>query len=185
VRDVHIEPIFSSGRGAGYAADNSRFQASFAKQFMEAQNLGRDLGVAVTYSGCSTPRVDGSFCGATGQEPNFVVMSGGLVSSCYEVSKESHKLGEFFIYGHYNRQLKAFEFSQERVQRLMQYGASEDSPCRSCFAQRNCFGDCLTRRDLDQLISGSGSSSRCSLNRDVLSRTIAQQVDDRTLEPHQ
>lgn len=183
VRDLQVEPIFSSGRGAGYAADNSRFQASFAKQFMEARKLGQDFGVAVTYSGCSTPRFDGSFCGATGQEPNFVVMSGGLVSSCYEVSKETHKLGEFFIYGHYNRSLKAFEFSQDRLRRLMQYGASEDSPCRSCFAQRNCFGDCLTRRDLDQLISGSGSSSRCSLNQDVLSRTIAQQVDDRTREP--
>ncbi|AWN55418.1 radical SAM protein [Methylobacterium sp. 17Sr1-1] len=180
VKDVQLEPLFNSGRGVGLQAIDRNFELDFASELIKAQKFGKEIGLNLTYSGCVNPTSHKHFCGATGQEPNFVVMSDGTISSCYEVSKESHKLGEFFLYGTFNKETGRFELSNERLERLMHYKKSESSPCNSCFAQSNCVGDCLTRRELHQLISGEGSSSRCSLNREVLSRSLVHRLDGAT-----
>ncbi|KAA9387733.1 radical SAM protein [Neorhizobium galegae] len=178
VKGVRLEPIFDAGRAMalpGEERDSRAFEKLFAQRFFEARQYGKAIGIDVDYSGCSDVSPHGKFCGATGTDPNFVVMTSGLVSSCYEVNKRSHPLGEFFVYGYYNAEARSFRFLENKLDRLMNFDTKDGSPCASCFAQSNCSGDCLARYELKSLIDG-GTSSRCGLNKQLNRAIIADTV---------
>ncbi|WP_213232767.1 radical SAM protein [Caballeronia sp. NK8] len=179
ITNVRLEPIFDSGRGADLPIDNSSFDLRFAERFTEAQARGRELGLSVSYSGCSDINHSGNFCGATGSNLNFTVMSHGVVSSCYEINEPTHELGEFFIYGKFDEQTQTFEFLPDRMDRLMNFSTKTNSPCASCFAQWNCRGDCLSRYSKKKLLGG-GASPRCSLNQALADARLVNSLESQS-----
>ena len=171
VRNVTFEPMEQSGRGNQVDVDE-KFKVAFASRMLDAMLFGKDVEISVSYSGCNHIASE-RFCGATGDMVSFTVMADGTISSCYEVSSDKHELGEFFIFGKYDFEKTKFVFDQEKLTRLINYRSKANSPCGGCFAKWSCRGDCLTRYNKESLLNG-GYSSRCSMNKDLVSGAVVQ-----------
>ena len=171
-----VEPVFESGRGRELRIDREEFYTRFSEAYRRLFPRAAALNVDVAYSGCRPTLTTGHFCQATGSELNFVVMTSGLVSSCYEINDPASDKGEFFVYGRFDAAAGAFVFDEEKLRRLRRHGVRSIPGCRECFAQWNCGGDCLARCDFT--LAGLAQSSdrtgtaRCKLNRTLTAEAL-------------
>ena len=171
-----LEPVFQSGRGVSLEIDKEKFYRHFTEAYRAVQRRGAELGVDVTYSGCRPTVTAGRFCQAIGPDLNCVVMTNGLVSSCYEINDPDSAKGSMVIYGKFDPASDRFIFDEEKLNRLREHGVWNMPGCRDCFAKWNCGGDCLARCDLTLAALDSdedrSGSPRCELNRSLTAEAL-------------
>lgn len=173
-----LEPVFQSGRGISLPIDRASFYRDFMATYREVQHRAAGRGIDISYSGCKPTVAAGRFCQATGPELNFVIMSNGVVSSCYEINDPAGDKGRLLVYGRFDPATDSFEIDDEKVRRLRNMGVWSMPGCNDCFARWNCGGDCLARCDvsIEQLGHGLDRSGtpRCRLNRDLTTEALAR-----------
>ncbi len=165
---VSLEPVYANGRGADIEIDGPSFYDYFAREYELAQHIAAEKGLQISYSGCQVGKVSRHFCRATGPEPNFTVMTNGVVSSCYEICDPESSKGKFTVYGKWDPDRRDFNIDKIRLDRLRRFDVAKISRCRDCFAHWNCGGDCLARNDgIIEHDSKETLPPRCVLNRSM------------------
>ena len=162
---LSFEPVFENGRGGGLRFDRHAFYKRFGEVYRRVQVRAAELNIAVGYSGCRPTIANGHFCQATGPNPNFVVMSDGTVSSCYEIKDAKSSKGRFTVYGRWDPKRHGFILDSDRLDRIRQFGVWDLPNCRNCFAKWNCGGDCIARCDAAFGGMLEYRPPRCELNR--------------------
>ncbi len=163
---ICFEPCAPNGRGLSMQGRITRkeFYDRFLEEYRKAWHRGLERNISVTYSGCKPTTVTGTFCKAYGADLNFVVMSDGTVSSCYEIKDPETEKGRLVVYGRYNDETDSFEFDQERLKRLRALNVTNFSSCEKCFIKWNCGGDCIARGELSV---DYHYSPRCNINQQM------------------
>lgn len=120
-------------------------------QIIEAQEFGESIGMTVNYSACRIVGTRRNFCGAYGSELTFAVSTEGLVSSCYEVLDEDDPRADTFIFGKYDVTTGNFQFNNDRLQRLLDFGVNQIENCTDCYIRWNCGGGCIAKAEFERL----------------------------------
>lgn len=174
-RYLQLEPVWLCGR-CSTSGERPPSDEQYVRHFDAAVRRGRELGVAVTYSGARLDVLTSKFCAAAGD--SFTVLPEGVVTSCYEVTEPDDPRAATFHYGRHDAEAGAFTFDEERLEALGKLSVEHLTFCEDCFCKWHCAGDCLAKA-LD--CSGDGThqgSPRCNLNRTLtlsdLQRTLLE-----------
>ncbi|MDD1777679.1 MAG: radical SAM protein [Candidatus Helarchaeota archaeon] len=178
LKRVHLEPLFGCGRcnTSGYRSPDP---SVFLKNFIEAREYAKKVGITIYYSGARSQDVRFLFCGAAGR--NFCVTPEGFVSSCNEVTDSGDPRKKTFFYGHYSKKKRQFEFSKEKIEFLLSRTVSKIRHCADCFAKYSCAGDCLAKAHYMGDMFDTSTNERCDINRGVLLYELSEKMGRRVV----
>lgn len=159
---LHLEPVWQCGRCVT-TGERSPKDRDFIANFTRAAARGRELGVAVTYSGARLGVLTSKFCAAPGD--GFSVLPEGTVTSCFEITDTADPRADVFHYGGYDPASRTFKFDDERIAALRQLSVEHIPYCRDCFCKWHCAGDCLAKVFQKSGSTTHNGSQRCGLNR--------------------
>lgn len=137
VHTIQFEPMFSVGRAVTSAVAAPEPER-FIQGYLAAEEVCRQAGVTLKFSGHRFPRTSRTFC-SIGQK-NFAVTPEGLVTSCFEVLEKIDQRSDIFFFGTYRN--GSFHFDRDKITALRKLSETLPEYCRHCFAQYHCTGDC-------------------------------------------
>lgn len=143
----------------------------FVNFFIEGEEIAEHFGKKIRYSSSDLSLLRYNFCGVS--KPNFVVAPFGFVSACYEVSENSHKLADIFVYGQYSN--GKFIFDKEKIHNLREY-AKRPPECQNCYAQYQCAGECLAKNIQSDREILPYRNLRCEITKELIKRHLIKVV---------
>lgn len=174
LKSFHLEPLFECGRckTSEFAAPSSK---EFIINFAKANEIAKESGIKLYYSGANDGRISDKFCGAAGD--NFFVTPDSYVSTCLEACRVNEKESEPFIIGHFNKELNEFEFYQDKINLLKSRKVTKMESCSDCFCKYSCAGDCLIKvlKNTGDMFD-STNNKRCKLNTALTELKIKERI---------
>jgi len=175
-RLLKFEPVAGTGRFSGRGEDLPA-AADFARNFDGAAEIGRALGLPVTFSGLRIhQRPVSIFCGAFGDP--FAVTPEGYVTACFEAFCGTVPLAGAFVFGRWDASSGTFAIDHKKLERLRQRHVFNLEPCSRCFCKYSCAGDCASRNashfdDFSLFKVGA----RCEVIREVTRRSLSRMAN--------
>lgn len=171
---IHFEPMFDHSVITNLDGP-SPDAVTFIENYRRAKRASFDYGIEVLYSGVSANRASSSFCG-TANAQNFVVTTGGQISSCVEVLQKSDPRADLFQYGEWDEDNARFTVDRSKIMGLGKLGVQWMPKCQGCLAKYSCSGDCYAKTATLGDIWSSGYGYRCHINRELLRDELIHQL---------
>jgi len=163
-RAIQIEPTFTCSRGV-YADPPEALAENFRTAFLDAWEIGRQASRFVYFSAARPWVLATSFCEAP--TTALIVVPGGRLVACFEVSSARHELADEFTIGHVTPD--SANIDHDAVHRFNNAQQNRRAKCRDCFCFWHCCGDCAVRSK----VSPVGASARCTLTRNITRDLLA------------
>jgi uncharacterized protein len=166
-RSIQVEPAFNILRGTHLPPSENQY-AQFAKAFLDAYDLSKELGARLTYSGARPGVISRNFCSSPFNA--LVVNPDDCIVACYEITNSKHPLAEIASFGKIQDDMVHID-EQKRTHFHDLLGERFNTVCKDCFCRWTCAGDCFSRAFPE---SGGhlSSSSRCLMNREITKNMI-------------
>jgi uncharacterized protein len=170
---LFLEPLFACGRFSVDPRISSPDMYTFTENFRALEEVARERGLRLEYSGAAFDRLARNFCDVG--TDNFAVTSDGYLTNCWEVSSIDHPLAKTFIFG---RMLTHGRIEVDWGKWRFLRSLSVDSVvyCSDCFAKWHCAGDCVAKLGHDDY-QGARGSLRCQTNRELIRHRIIQMLE--------
>ena len=168
---IQVEPAFSHGRAV---KNNKRLTKNkiFVENFMKAYDIACSFGRQIYYSGSRPWVISDIFCSANYNA--LVVTPEGRLTSCYEISEETHKLAKYFHFG----RIEPDKIIIDQNVRKNFAGMIDERKqnCKECFCYWHCAGDCPAKTFTDKKNGHLLSGQRCSVNREITKELILRNI---------
>ena len=169
---IKAEPVFAAGRALSRGLEPPEAQG-FVEAFSEADELARQEGRRLVYSGCRPDIISPRFCAAAAG--SFCVTPEGAISACYEVVDPNDERAARFFFGHVRPEQDRLDIDEQRRSWLAHQTVDNMAECTDCFAKWHCAGDCLAKTQLGSVAASAKRlhrSDRCIINRELTRRSL-------------
>ena len=117
--------------------------ASFIAGFLAARQVARREGVDLVLASSRVNEVHGRFCPIL--QHSLTLTPGGHATACFLALDDRSASDQQLVYGAYDADSDQLVIDQQRLQTLLDAGASLPLRCRSCFAVWHCAKGCPDR----------------------------------------
>lgn len=172
---IQLEPAWLCGRCLT-TGETPPEDARFVEEYLRAADRGRELGIAVSYSGARVDTLTSRFCAAPGD--GFSVLPEGVATSCFEITDLDDPRAAIFHYGGFDTSSGSFRFDAERLRALRTLSVEGLPFCGDCFCKWHCAGDCLAKALERSGTNVHAGSPRCGINRSLMRAELERIVEN-------
>lgn len=170
-KNIRFEPVQPRGRGVKFK--DQLYSSTFIDGYRTAYLVGLKYNINVDYSICSCKKLKSSFCGAYGDNLNFLLTTEGNITTCNDILSHEDIDSKIFFVGYIDNKCDIVLYD-DRINYLKSQNVSIFDVCKNCLAKWHCGGDCIARKtepiEKDSFIKSN--KFRCTINKQLIREDI-------------